>query len=214
MTTRASPTCWATAAASGTTPSCSTWASSSRRPPSSSALSTSSICWSVRFDRRKEGNVLFNDALNTFYLRLYGVRHMVKNHSDSERGNLLLPYRLQGFFYMHHPTDRITHTTAFVTPFVDGEHSFTSLFHDWCNKTLWYLLSCLWDYVYKRTLGRKEGNVLFNNALNTFYLRLYGVGHMIKDNSESERENMLPPHRLLFPISCKGSFICIIPQTG
>ena len=32
---------------------------------------------------RKEGNVLFNDALNTFYLRLYGVRHMVKDHSDS-----------------------------------------------------------------------------------------------------------------------------------
>ena len=34
-------------------------------------------------DRRKEGNVLFNDALNTFYLRLHCVRHMVKNHSDS-----------------------------------------------------------------------------------------------------------------------------------
>ena len=35
----------------------------------------------------KEGNILFNDALNTFYLRLlvYGVRHMVKDHSDSER---------------------------------------------------------------------------------------------------------------------------------
>ena len=42
----------------------------------------------------KEGNVLFNDALNTFYLRLYGVRHMVKNHSDSKRGNPLLPHRL------------------------------------------------------------------------------------------------------------------------
>ena len=25
-------------------------------------------------------NVLFNDALNTFYLRLYGVRHMVKDY--------------------------------------------------------------------------------------------------------------------------------------
>ena len=36
---------------------------------------------------RKEGNVLFNDALDTFYLRLYRVRHMVKNHSDSEKGN-------------------------------------------------------------------------------------------------------------------------------
>ena len=33
----------------------------------------------------KEGNVLFNDALNTFYLRLNGVGHMVQNHSDSER---------------------------------------------------------------------------------------------------------------------------------
>ena len=34
-------------------------------------------------DTRKEGNVFFNDALNTFYLQLYGVRHMVKYHSDS-----------------------------------------------------------------------------------------------------------------------------------
>ena len=33
---------------------------------------------------RKEGSVLFSDALNTFYLRLYGVRHVVKDHSDSE----------------------------------------------------------------------------------------------------------------------------------
>ena len=36
--------------------------------------------------------------------------------------------------------------------------------------------------------GRKEGNVLFNNTLNTFYLRLYGVRHMVKDHSDSERE--------------------------
>ena len=39
----------------------------------------------------RERNVLFNDALNTFYLRLYGVRHMVKDHSDSEKGNPLPP---------------------------------------------------------------------------------------------------------------------------
>ena len=38
--------------------------------------------------KERKGNVLFNDALNTFYLRLYGVRHMVKDHSDSERGNM------------------------------------------------------------------------------------------------------------------------------
>ena len=79
----------------------------------------------------KEGHVLFNDTLNTFYLRLYGVRHMVKE---------------------------------------------------------------------------RKGNVLFNDALNTFYLRLYGVRHMVKDHSHSERGNPLPSHRLLFPISSKGSF--------
>ena len=60
----------------------------------------------------------------------------------------------------------------------------------------------------------KEGNVLFNDALNTFYLRLYGVKHMVKDHSNSERGNPLPPLRLHFLISSKGSFLCIIPQTG
>ena len=30
----------------------------------------------------------------------------------------LIDYQ-QGFFYMHHPTDRITHTMAFVTPVVE-----------------------------------------------------------------------------------------------
>ena len=72
----------------------------------------------------KEGNVLFNDALNTFIIRLYGVRHMVKDHSDNERGNPLLLYGLlfpinSKLFYMHHPTDRIAHTMAFVTPVVE-----------------------------------------------------------------------------------------------
>ena len=33
----------------------------------------------------KEGNVLFNDAVNTFYLRLYGVGYIIKDHSDIER---------------------------------------------------------------------------------------------------------------------------------
>ena len=63
---------------------------------------------------KKEEHILFNDALNTFYLRLYGVRHMVEDHSDSEKGNPLPPHRLLFPIYMHHPTDRIAHTTAFV----------------------------------------------------------------------------------------------------
>ena len=45
---------------------------------------------------------MLTTPFNTFYLRLYGVGHIVKDHSDSK----------QGFFYMHHPTDRIVHTMA------------------------------------------------------------------------------------------------------
>ena len=63
-------------------------------------------------------------------------------------------------------------------------------------------------------LRGRERNVLFNDALNTFYLRLYGVRHMVNDNSDSEKGNPLPPHRLLLSINSKGSFICTIPQTG
>ena len=33
-----------------------------------------------------------------------------------------------------------------------------------------------------------EGKVLFNYALNTFYLRLYGVGHIVKDQSDRREE--------------------------
>ena len=66
-------------------------------------------------EQKKKGNVLFKDVLNTFYLRLYGVGHIVK----------LLPHGLcflistKCSFYMHHPTDRIAHTTVFVTPVVE-----------------------------------------------------------------------------------------------
>ena len=69
------------------------------------------------------------------------------------------------------------------------------------------------DYIDVYQVLRKEGNVLFNDALNTFYLRLYGVEHMVKDHLDSESENPLPPHGLLFPINSNGSFICTIPET-
>ena len=61
---------------------------------------------------------------------------------------------------------------------------------------------------------RNDGNILFNDTLSTFYLRLYGITHMVKDHSDSERGNLLLPHGLLFLISSNGSFICTIQQTG
>ena len=72
----------------------------------------------------------------------------------------------------------------------------------------------IFSYIPIFVIQKEEDNVLFNDALNTFYLRLYGVRHMVKDHSDSEKGNPQPPHRLLFPINSKGSFICTIPQTG
>ena len=59
-----------------------------------------------------------------------------------------------------------------------------------------------------------ECNSLFNDALNTFYLHLYGVEHIVKDHSDSERGNPLLPHGLLFAINSNGTFICTILETG
>ena len=78
---------------------------------------------------------------------------------------------------------------------------------------MFYLTTHSTHFIYGYMEGRKE-MFLFNDALNTFYLRLYGVGHMVEDHSDSERGNPLLPHGLLFLISSKGYFIYIIPQTG
>ena len=94
---------------------------------------------------------------------------MVKDHSDSERGNLLLPHGLpfsinsKSSFYMHHPTDRIAHTTAFVTPVMEYwlEREIAQWVHHEQDEAQWYsmklrchrlsdqshfvnLLSCFW----------------------------------------------------------------------
>ena len=75
----------------------------------------------------------------------------------------------QGVFYMHHPTDRRAHTTAFDEPVVEPwlelkitqtangstekyrsiPTSGTQLVH----QRAWYVLSCLWNGAYKRPLA-------------------------------------------------------------
>ena len=69
--------------------------------------------------------MLFNDTLNTFYLRLYVITHMVMDHSDSERAKphpqlygLFFLNSIKGSFIRTIP-DRTVHTTAFVIPVVE-----------------------------------------------------------------------------------------------
>ena len=85
------------------------------------------------------------------------------------------------------------------------------------KEEMFYLTTHSTHFIYSymaSDTGERERNVLFNDTLNTFYLRLYGVRHMVTDHSDSEKGNPLLPHRLLLSINSKGSFICTIPQTG
>ena len=66
---------------------------------------------------------------------------------------------------MHHPTDRIAHTTAFVTPVV--EHWLEREIAHWVHP----MKDRSDDPSHHETYKNKDGNV--NNALNTFYLQLY-----------------------------------------
>ena len=151
------------------------------------------VCATIKISPN-EGNVLFNDALNTFYLRLYGVRHLVKDHSDSEKGNPLPPHRLlfpissKGSFICTIP-DRIAHTTAFVKPVVDH----------WLEREIAQWVHPMKDRSddpshHERTLLPRS-YILLLVQMNTIY-------------------PMLQLHGLLFLISRKGYFICTIPHTG
>ena len=64
--------------------------------------------------KRETEMFLFNNALNTFYLRLYGIRHMVKDHSDSEKGtrcrHIGYSYRLTARVLLYAPSHRQDNT--------------------------------------------------------------------------------------------------------
>ena len=107
-----------------------------------------------------------------------------------------------------------THSTHFIYGYMGEREREREMFYLTMHSTHFiygYMASDIW---LRTILIVRERNVLFNDALNTFYLRLYGIRHMVKYHSDSEKGNPLPPHRLLLSINSKGSFICTIPQTG
>ena len=60
--------------------------------------------------------------------------------------------------------------------------------------------------------GRKE--MFYLTTHSTHFIYGYMASDKVKDHSDNEKGNPLPPHRLLFLINSKGYFICTIPQTG
>ena len=60
-----------------------------------------------------------------------------------------------------------------------------------------------------------EGGIIYLITHSTHLIYIYLASGMVKDHSDSAKENLLPPlHGLLFLINNKGSVTCSIPQTG
>ena len=153
----------------------------------------------------------------------------LKDHSDKERGNPLLPFHKIRFSISFNDSFICTLTFVDITTFVSCDHDLEReiaqvVYQEasiWPNIVIWngkkeaerahrhrstpkstvYHGSCFVCWM--------ERNV-FNDALNTFYLRLYGVGLMVKAHSDSERGNPLPPLHGLFLISSNECFMCTI----
>ena len=65
---------------------------------------------------------------------------------------------------------------------------------------------------FKDVIALKTKMIFKEGRKEMFYLTTHLF--TVKNHSDSEKVNPLPPHRLLFPSNSKGSFICTIPQTG
>ena len=68
------------------------------------------------------------------------------------------------------------------------------------------------SHIFRCRTGERE--MFYLKTHSTHFIYGYMASDMVKDHSDSEKGNPLPPHRLLLSINSKGSFICTIPQTG
>ena len=61
---------------------------------------------------------IFNDTLNTFYLLLYGVRHMIKDHSDREETYMAYYFHLAArslLYAQSHREDSTYHSLCYTS---------------------------------------------------------------------------------------------------
>ena len=149
---------------------------------------------------RKEMFYLTTHSTHFIY-GLYGVRHMVKNHSyrEREREMFYLTTHSTHFIYGYMASDIWLRTILIVRKETRCRHIGYS--YRLTARVLLYAPSHRQDNTYHGLCYTSRG-------------ALAGTRNSSMGHSYRERGNALPPHGLLFPISSNGSSICIIPQTG
>ena len=96
------------------------------------------------------------------------------------------------------------------------QDSMLELSFDTSTEAMFYLMTLSIHFIYGHLAsGRKEGNVLSNNDLNTFYLRLYGVDTQIAREETCCHHmgySFLLVARVVLYASPEWSFtICVMP---
>ena len=147
---------------------------------------------------------------------LYSVEQIKRKNLQSPLHRLLLIFSRNKYF-----TCRFTWTGWYIQQM--------QLYQLWCNSCNWngstrrvqsdnppYNEQPLHHWTmprscWKRKEGRKE---MFYLTTHSHFIYGYMASDMVKDQSDCEKGNPLPPHRLFFSINSKGSFICTIPLTG
>ena len=117
-----------------------------------------------------------------FYLTTHSTHYI-----DNGRQSPLKPFDRLLFLVicMHYLTDRIVHTTVCYKQLRNTGSNEIWLKRNRSEDPLHHDLRLVhWFYT-----GMKEVNILFNDVLNTFHLRLHGVRHMVKDHSDNERKS-------------------------
>ena len=100
--------------------------------------------------------------------------------------------------------------TTFYLPLYDVEH----MVKDYKYNERKYFICTILETTHTTTFvtpGRKE-EMFYLTTHSTHFNYGYMASDMVKDHSDSETGNPLPPHGLLFPINSKGSFKCTIPD--
>ena len=113
----------------------------------------------------KEGNVLLNDTLNTLYLRLYGVRHIVEISKEKNCCHHYMGYIfwLAGIFYMNYLTDRIAHIMVFVIPEIADSREIVT------EKLLfWYFHFQFWIHIWHKGSSYWKNKNYFDTLIFSF----------------------------------------------
>ena len=108
------------------------------------------------------------------FLRLYVAGHIVKDHSKSRKELFYLTHSLNTFYLRLYGRKEMFYLTT---------HRHILFTVIWC-----------WTHG-KGPFKDQEGRKCF--------IQLYGIRHMVKDHSDSERENPLPPQGYSFQLAAR-----------